>query len=68
MSYSKLTTNDYPLLTKDHRLMTNNFVNFLIPYCFFRLHLTCGLERGLKRKKYCAHLPFIIPPPNKTLL
>ncbi len=41
------------LKTIDHRLMTtdNNSVNFLIPYCFFSLHLTCGLVFGMKFRR-----------------
>ncbi len=63
MPHTKLKTNDYRLKTE-----INNFVNFLMPYCFFGLHLTCRFERGLKRKKCCTRAPFIIHSPNKTLL
>ncbi len=49
MSYTKLKTNDYRLKSE-----INNSVNFLMPHCFFGLHLTCGLVFGMNFQR---HLP-----------
>ncbi len=63
MSHLQRKTTDYGLMTT-----VNNSVNSLMPYCFFGLHLTFRLERGLKRQNFCTHTPFIIFSPNETLL
>ncbi len=48
------------LKTKDYRLKTeiNKSVNSLMPHCFFGLHLTFRLERGLNCKK--LEHPFLL--------
>ncbi len=57
MSPTEPLTNDYRLKMIDYRLMTNNFVNSLMPYCYSRLHLTLMLEWGLDCKKPQHALP-----------
>ncbi len=44
---------DNRLKTMDYRRWINNSVNFLMPHCFFGLHLTLALVFGMKFR----HLP-----------
>ncbi len=54
MSHLQLKTIDYGLMTIDDGLTTNNSVNFLIPHCFFSLHLTLKLVFGMSFRGFLA--------------